>query len=206
MSYSYKPEEQKVKLPPRIQEIADEFEKHGFTYKLDADSDMESWKEMGFERKASKHPETIKKEIISIHRLRDEFNNKEYLLYKMRKYAEDAEPIEIWMGKKPRFDTSNVIDGEGNIMNKTIKKWNMVYTIEWNPKIFDDIVKESITKKIALYIADISDEYHTNWTGTNIKIKDMKAFRDLTHDELIILDEQQKVANQAKMNSVRINK
>lgn len=204
MSYSYKPEEQKIKLPPRIKEIADEFEKHGFTYRLDADVDMESWKEMGFERKAAKHPETVKKEIISIHRIRDEFNGKEYLLYKMKKYAEDAEPIELWMGKKPRFDTSNKVDDDGNVINKTIKKWNMVYTIEWNPNVFDDIVKESITKKIPMYIADASDEYHTNWTGTNIKIKDAKAFKALTHEELITLDEQLKVSNQARINPVKL--
>lgn len=206
MSYSYIPEEQKVELPPRIKEIADEFERHGFTYKLDAMNDMESFKEMGFERKAKKHPESVKKEILAIHRIRDEFNNKEYLLYKMKKYAEDAEPIEIWMGKKPRFDTSNVIGDEGQIVNKTIKRWNMVYTIEWSPSVFDEIIKESITKKIPLYIADSSDEYHTNWTGQNIKIKDPKAFRNLTHDELILLDEQLKVSNQAKLNTIKLNK
>lgn len=198
MSYSFKPEEQKVEFSPRIQEIADEFERHGFTYRLDPDNDIEAVKEMGFERKAKKHPETVKKEILSIHRIRDEYNNKEYLLYKMKKYAEDAEPIELWMGKKPRFDVTNVLDQEGTIINKRIVRWNMEYTIEWNTSVFDEIVKESINKKIPLYIADSSDEYHTNWTGNNIKIKDPKAFRNLTHDELIILDEQVKTQNQAK--------
>lgn len=204
MSYSYIPEEQKVEFTPRIQEIVDEFERHGFTYKLDSSNDMESVKEMNFERKAKKHPESVKKEILSVHRIRDEFNNKEYLLYKMKKYAEDAEPIEIWMGKKPRLDTTNIIGDEGQIVNKRITRWNMEYTIEWNPTTFDEIMRDSITKKVSLYIADASDEYHTNWIGTNIKIKDPKHFRNLTHDELILLDEQLKTSNQARTQKIKI--
>jgi hypothetical protein len=199
LAYSYIPEEQKVEFPPRIKEIADEFERHGFSFKLDPLNDMESSKEMAFERKAKKHPESVKTEVLSIHRIRDEFNNKEYLLYKIKKYAEDADPIESWMGKRPRFDTTNIIDDNtGDVVNKRITKWNMVYTIDWNEAVFDDIVKNSINKKIPFYIADSSDEYHTNWTGTNIRIKDQKAFRNLTHEELVILDEQLKVSNQAR--------
>ncbi|WP_411753307.1 hypothetical protein [Serratia sp. (in: enterobacteria)] len=199
MSYRFVPEQTSFDFPPRVKDIADEFARHGFEYRLDQDNDMESWKEMGFEKRAKERPETVKKEIICVYRIRDESTDKEYMIYKVKKSAAGGDSIAVWMGKKPRFDVVPVVDGSGAVINKRITRWNMVYTIEWSLKAFDDIMKDSDKKNTRLYIADASEEYHTNWTGTSIMIKDSKKFRELSHEELIMYDENLKVENQAKL-------
>lgn len=198
MSYRFVPEKADIDLPPRVKEIADEFAKHGFEYKIDPDNDMESWKEMGYEKAARERPDTVKKEIICVYRIRDESSDKEYMIYKIKKSAADKS-IAVWMGKKPRFDVVPTVDDQGNVINKRITRWNMVYTIEWSIKAFDEIMKDSDKKNTRLYIAEASEEYHTNWSGNPIMIKDVRKYKDLTHEELILYDEQIKTENQAKL-------
>lgn len=163
---------------------------------LDMDTDMESWKEMLYEKWAKLSPEKTWMELLSVYRLKDEFSGKEYLLYKIKKHIPDNNgqdvSAEIWVGKKPRLDTRNILDNDGNIINKVISKWNMVYTQDWDIKIFEKVTKESRNKRFAMYIALTSDEYHTNWTGTPIMIKNDKIYKESSYDELISYDDELK--------------
>jgi hypothetical protein len=190
LSYEFVPERKKIDYPPRIQAIANEYERHGFNYTGPTiDNDIESWKEMGFERRARVRPDTVYLDVIAVYRIFDEYSNKEFLIWKIKKHVRDRDDkdynVEIWMGKRPRFDVEPVLDDDGNEVDKRITRWNMVYTQEWDKDVFQKIVDESKSKRIPLYIAYSSDEYHTTHTGQSIRIKDIDIFKNsATHEQL----------------------
>lgn len=192
MSYRYIPEDQKANYPPRIQEIVDEYERNSLEFILDLDN-REYADELLYEKWAKQNPDKTWMEVLSIHRLRDEYNNKEYLIAKLKKYAMNnkGEEIsaEVWYGKKPKFTVSDIRDDDGNIVNRTIRRWNMVYTVPWDKKEFDRLMKESRNKRVPTYVAYTSDEYHQNWSGNPIMIKNDQLFKDASFDELLGYDE-----------------
>jgi hypothetical protein len=213
VSYKFIPEKIEVEYPPRIKEIVAEYERHGFEWKPDPDEDMETFKEYSFEVYAKKRPETVRTEVLSIYRLRDEYSNDEWMLWKIKKHVTASQgskdidyDAEVWMGKKPRFDTREITDDDGHIVNKVITVWNMIYTQPWDPKKFDEILKGIQKKNIPCYIAYTSDHYWQNCSGTQIQIKDMKFYRDSTYDELINHDrelERKRMAREAESKLVK---
>lgn len=192
MAYRFVPDKIDIEYPPRIKEIVAEYERHGFEWKPDPDEDMETFKEYNYEIFAKRRPDTVRQEIMSIYRLKDEETNDEWMLYKIKKYANDGADrpydAEVWMGKRPRFDTRSVTDENGNVVNKVITTWNMIYTIKWDPKKFDEVMKESKKRNIPCYIAYTSDHYKQNHSGTLIQIKDPRIFKESSYDELVAYD------------------
>lgn len=192
MSYRFVPEKVDIEYPPRIKEIVAEYERNGFEWKPDPDEDMETFKEYNYEIFAKRRPETVRQEIMAVYRLKDEYTNDEWMIYKIKKYANDGADrpydAEVWMGKRPRFDTRSVTDENGNVVNKVITTWNMIYTIKWDPKEFDLIMKNVNKRNVPCYIAYTSDRYKQNHSGTLIQIKDQKIFRDSSYDELVAYD------------------
>lgn len=195
MSYRFVPEKTEVEYPPRIKEIVAEYERHGFEWKPSPDEDMETFKEYTFEVYAKKRPETVRQEVLAIYRLKDEYSGDEWLLWKIKKYVKASQgskdidyDCEIWMGKKPMFETKEVTDDEGNIINKVITIWKMVYTKKWDTKEFDAIIKGNNKRNIPCYISNTSEFYWQNHSGNPIMIKDMKVFKDYSYDELVAYD------------------
>ena len=193
MSYQFKPNVKEVIYPPRIQAIADEYVSHGFEYTGPTlDSDSESWKEIGYERRVKSRPDTAYMILYSVYRIYDEISNKQYMLWKEIKYVKDRDDkethIEVVMGKRPRFDVVPVTDEDGNEIDKRISKWNMVYTTEWDPDKLDELIKQSRTKRTAFYLAYASPDYYTNYTGTPIRIKDLDKYKKMGFNELMNYD------------------
>lgn len=196
MSYKYVPDKVESNYPARLQAIVDEYERHNLEFTFDPDADVESAKEILYERWARQKPDKTWMELLAVYRLKDEFSGEEFMIYKIKKHVPDNNEqdiaAEIWMGKRVRFDTRNVLDTDGNVINKNISRWNMVYTMKWDKKEFDRLMKESRNKRVPLYIAYTSDEYHTNFTGNSIMIRNEITFRDSSFDELLAFDERLK--------------
>jgi hypothetical protein len=193
MAYQFKPNVKEIIYPPRIQQIADEYKLHGFEYTgPNPEIDMESFKEMGYERRVRGRPDTAYTILYSVYRILDEINNEEYMLWKEIKYVKDRDEkdyhVDIVMGKRPRFDVVPITDEEGNEVDKRIGRWNMVYTTKWDPKKFEELIAKSKTKRTACYIAYTSPDYYTNYTGTPIRIKDLELYKTMTFSELIKYD------------------
>ena|GEM_PF-4754881 len=193
MAYQFVPEKKNVIYPPRIQQIADEYERHGFEYTgPNPDNDMESFREIGYERRAKIRPDTAFIEVISVYRLLDEYSEKEYMIWKEVRHVSDKEDkdyhIDVVMGKRPSFEVISTQDEEGNDVDKRISKTNMVYTVEWDIPFFEELLKKSRTKKTRLYIASTSTDYYTNYTGVPIRIKETDIFKKSSHEELVKYD------------------
>jgi hypothetical protein len=193
LSYQFKPNVKEIIYPPRIQAIADEYTSHGFEYTgPNPDNDMESWKEMGYERRVKSRPDTAYMILYSVYRIFDEISGDEFMLWKEIKYVKDRDEkdyhVDIVMGKRPRFDVVPVTDEDGNEIDKRISKWNMVYTTKWNVTKLDELIKESRTKRTAFYIAYSSPDYYTNYTGTPIRIKELDKYKKMSFSELMNYD------------------
>jgi hypothetical protein len=193
LAYQFKPNVKEIIYPPRIQAIADEYAKHGFEYTgPNPDIDMESFKEMGYEKRVKSRPDTAYTILYSVYRIFDEISGDEFMLWKEIKYVKDRDDkdshIEIVMGKRPRFDIIPVTDEDGNEIDKRISKWNMVYTTKWDPAKLEELIKMSKTKRTAFYLAYASPDYYTNYTGTPIRIKELDKYKKMSFNDLMSYD------------------
>lgn len=193
MSYQFKPDIKTIVYPSRIQAIADEYVRHGFEYTgPNPDEDMESFKEMGYEKRVKSRPDTAYTILYSMYRIFDEIADEEWMLWKEIKFVKDRDDkdyhIELVMGKRPRFDVTPVTDEDGNEIDKRISKWNMIYTTKWDPKKFDELVSKSKTKRTACYLAYASPDYYTNYTGKPIRIKEVDKYRSMSFTDLMAYD------------------
>jgi hypothetical protein len=209
MSYQFKPDVKTIVYPPRIQAIADEYERHGFEYTgPNPDKDMESFKEMGYEKRVKHSPDTAYTILYSMYRIFDEIAEEEYMLWKEIKFVKDRDDkdyhIEVVMGKSPRFDVTPIVDEDGNEIDKRIIKWNMVYTTKWDPKKFDELLAKSKTKRTACYIAYASPDYYTNYTGKPIRIKEIDKYRTMSFTDLMMYDKSLEM--NMKLQSVKSGK
>jgi uncharacterized protein (UPF0128 family) len=204
LSYKFVPEDKTANYPARIQEIADEYTRVGLEFILDFDN-MDYMKEIGYERWARQKPDKAWMEVLAVYRLKDEYEGKEYLLYKVKKHVPDNNDVdvncEIWIGKAPIYEVTAQKDDAGNVINKRVTRERMRYTQEWNKTEFMKLMKESRNKRVPLYIAYTSDDYQQNHTGTPIMIKDDKAYAEVSFDTLLGMDEriaQDRISNSLK--------
>jgi hypothetical protein len=205
MAYQFKPNVKEIIYPPRIQAIADEYASHGFEYTGPTlDTDSESFKEMGYERRVKSRPDTAYMILYSVYRIFDEISGDEFMLWKEIKYVKDRDDkeihIEVVMGKRPRFDVVPVLDEEGHEIDKRISKWNMVYTTKWDQgHKLDELIKQSRTKRTAFYIAYSSPDYYTNYTGTPIRIKELDKYKKMSFSELMDYDKTLEMARKMQI-------
>jgi hypothetical protein len=197
LSISFKPEEQKVDYPARVAAIKEIYENEGFEWKLDPDKDLESVKETAYERLAKERPDTAYYEVLKVMRLRNEMDNKEYMIWKLRKYVAGMDPVEIYYGMLPYpLQIDPVLDADGNVIDKRIRKRGMKYTQEWNSEFFDRLLKESRNPRtLEFYLAEASDIYETYWYGTPIMVKNYDLFKTKTYQELMDADQKAAVKN-----------
>lgn len=203
MSFRYKPEKLDPEYSPRIQQIADEYERIGFEGWHPNETDVETVKEFGYLKFKKKRPDTAKQEVLSFHRLKDQYGTgKEFMIYKVRYSVMDNKDrefvAEVWMGKRPRFSTTDLKNEDDVVIDKRITKWNMVYTTEWDPKEFEKILKEYSTSRMGLYLASTTDDYWQNWSGRNIMIRDRDMFKAKSYEELLAYDANMEDENRRK--------
>lgn len=197
MSYTFKPEEQKIDYPERVAKIKEIYEQAGFTWKLDPDRDLDSVKETTYERLAKERPETAYYEVLKIMRLRSEAENKEYMIWKLRKYVASMDPIEIYYGMLPILFTEPVKDEAGNTIDMRIRRRGMKYTQEWKPKIFEEIMKEARNPRtLEFYLAEASDTYETYWYGRQIQVRNAEQFK-LPYNELMKIEAEEALKNRS---------
>jgi hypothetical protein len=197
LAYSYKPEEQKIDYPERVKAIKDIYEAEGFEWKLNPDTDLESVKETKYEQLARERPETAYYEVIKVMRLRDEMNNEEYMIWKLRKFVANLDPIEIYYGVLPYpLEVSPVLDQDGQVIDKKVRRRGMKYTQKWDKIFFDKLIKESRNPRtLEFYLANTSDVYETHWYGNQIQVKNYDLFKTKSWQELYEMDQQAAIRN-----------
>ncbi len=210
MSYQFKPDIKEIVYPSRIQAIADEYRRHGFEYTgPNPEIDMESFKEIGYEKRVKSKPDSAYYVLYSMYRILDEISGEEFMLWKEIRHVLDRDDkdyhIEVVMGKRPRFDVIPITDDEGNEVDKRITKWNMIYTTKWdNGKTFEELFNKSRIKRTACYIAYSSQDYYTNFTGTPIRIKDLEVYKTMSFSELVKYDKGLELEN--KLQKIKTTK
>lgn len=197
MSFQFKPEEQKIDYPQRVQAIKEIYEAEGFEWKLDPDKDLESVRETMYEKLARERPETAYYEVLKVMRLYDDMKNEEFMTWKLRKYVASMDPFEVDYGILPHpLEIAPVLDGEGNVINKTVRRRGMKYTQKWEVKFFEKLIKESRNPRtLEFYFANTSDVYETHWYGKQIKINNFELFKTKTWKELYDLDKAEEIKN-----------
>jgi hypothetical protein len=198
MAYRYVPEKDEPEYSERIKDIIKAHEDVSMEW-IPNEKDTETLKEIAYLKFSKKSPQTAKQELLSVYREKDEFSNDEWMLWKV-KYScldKDDRPFEaeVWLGKKPKLDTEPIKDAEGNTINKTIRRWNMVYTQPWDPKKLAEIMKEFKSNSTKFYLSSISDDYWQNFGGTSVMIKDKNLFKTESYDALMSYDEGLKTKN-----------
>jgi hypothetical protein len=194
------PKPQDVTLPERVQLIVDEYRKHNLDYfsKINAEDDLQSLQEIGFEKLKAAKPETAYELIRAIYRIRDTTNDKEFIIYKSEKHVQNNNSqdmkFECYYNMAPILEVDEYKDEAGNVTNVVPRARRMNYTTEWDPKVFDAIIKRSRIKTITnCYIADASEFYDTKFvnlqeTGRTGLIYNHQQFRDLSFNDLLIIN------------------
>lgn len=199
MSYTFKPEEQKIDYPERVAAIKKIYEDEGFDWKLDPEADIESVKETAYQKLAKERPDTAYYEVLKVMRLKDAINNKEYMIWKLRKYVASMDPIEIYYGVLPYpLHTAPLQDADGNVVNKVVRSRGMMYTQEWDVNKFNEIMKDARNPRTQeFYIAETSDVYEPYWYGKSIKISDIELFRKSSWEDLMEIERKESLKNRA---------
>jgi hypothetical protein len=197
LAYQYKPEEQHIDYPARVQAIKEIYEQYGLEWKPTPDTDLESVKETKYEELAKKRPETAYYEVIKVVRLRDEMNNEEYMTWKLKKYVEGMDGVEIDYGMLPSpLDVIPVLDQDGAIIDKKVRRRGMKYTQKWDQKFFEKLIKDSRNPRtLEFYLANTSDVYETHWYGNQLKISNYDLFKTKSYQELVDMDQQAAARN-----------
>jgi len=193
--YRYVPEKEEPEYSERIKQIIQAHEDVGLEW-IPNDKDSETLREISFIRFSKRNPGAAKQELLAVYREKDEITGDEWMLWKVKYTCLDKDDrnfeAEVWLGKKPRLETDVQRDPEsGNIVNKTIRRWNMQYTQPWDVKVFDRLLKEYNSGRTYFYLSSTSDDFFQNFGGTSIMIKrpDLEKYRTMSYEDLVAYDE-----------------